>query len=110
MELDGSAPVIIIAVYAALVYDVISATNSSPQTTEINAQARAETLMKWVRLGLWQAALFVAVGMIAAALTGAPVWAPALGGGLAGVLLWLQYQHALKSGIENPGTPTEQYR
>jgi hypothetical protein len=35
-----------VAIYAALTYDIISATNSSPQTTEINADKRAETLMQ----------------------------------------------------------------
>ena len=55
----------VIGISAAVVYDVISATNSSPQTTEINAAARAPTLMKWVNIGLAQGALFVVIMMLA---------------------------------------------
>jgi hypothetical protein len=105
----AGAPVVIIAVYAALTYDIISATNSSPQTTELNAAARAETLMKWVKLGLAQAALFAAIGIIVAWRTGSAVWAPLLGSGLAGGLLWMQYVHAKNSGIANGGAVTESY-
>ena len=93
-----------VAVYAALTYDIISATNSSPQTTEINAGARADTLMKWVKLGLAQAALFVAVGV----LLDKRRWPPLVGGGVAGVMLYMQYIHAMNSGLEStePGTET----
>lgn len=94
-----------VAIYAALTYDIISATNSSPQTTELNAAARAETLMKWVKLGLAQAALFGAIGVI----LDKRRWPPLLGAGLAGVLLWMQYVHARNSGLSNSGPPTERY-
>jgi|SRR5215469_14980886 len=106
---DGtvSDPVIIIAVYAALTYDIISATNSSPQTTEINAATRAETLMKWVVIGLLQAALFAGIGIAVSIKIGKPWWPPALGAGLAGGLLWIQYVHAKNSGLQNPGPGTE---
>lgn len=97
----------VIGVYAAVVYDVISATNSSPQTTEINAKARAGTLMKWVYLGLAQAALFVLIGVLAEPPD--KRWRPMVGGGVGMVLLWAQYQHAMKSGLENPGATTEHY-
>lgn len=102
----GDNDAAVIGVYAAVTYDVISATNSSPQTTEINAGARAGTLMKWVKVGLAQAALFVAIGM--AAEPPGKKWRPLVGGGLAGVLLWFQYVHAMKSGLEScePGTET----
>ena len=93
---------ILFGVYAAVVYDIISATNSSPQTTEINASVRAHTLMKWVNLGLLQAAGFVLLGAIAARST-----APIAGGGAAGILLWLQYRHARQKGLENGGAGTE---
>ena len=102
---DGDAAVI--GIYAAVVYDVISATNSSPQTTEINAAARADTLMKWVKIGLAQAALFVAIGVAAEA--PGKRWRPVVGGGLAAVLLWMQYCHAKNSGLRSGGQPTETY-
>jgi len=92
-----------VAVYATLMYDIISATNSSPQTTEINASRRAATLMKWVHLGLVQGLLFVAIGMY----LDKERWPPLLGGGVAGVLLYGQYLYALKSGTERPGESTE---
>lgn len=94
-----------VAVYAALTYDIISATNSSPQTTEINAAARAETLMKWVYIGLAQAAGFALIG----ALLDRRRWPPIVGAGIAGALLWAQYVHARNAGLANGGTPTETY-
>ena len=42
---------ILLAVYATFALDVFSTFTSSPQTTEINATARADTLMKWVKIG-----------------------------------------------------------
>jgi len=102
---DGDAG--IVAIYAALMYDVISATNSSPQTTEINAAARADTLMKWVKLGILQGALFVGIG--AAIESPGKRWRPILGGGLAAILLWVQYVHARNSGLSQGGATTETY-
>jgi hypothetical protein len=96
-----------IGIYAAVVYDVISATNSSPQTTEINAGARADTLMKWVNIGLAQAALFVAIGM--AAEPPGKRWRPLVGGGLAMVLLYAQYIHARNAGMKSSEPGTEDY-
>lgn len=101
---DGNSSVaVVVAIYAALTYDIISATNSSPQTTEINASVRADTLMKWVNLGLAQAAVFILIGVY----LDNRRWPPLLGGGLAGILLWYQYAHAKKSGLEKGGQGTE---
>jgi membrane protein required for beta-lactamase induction len=105
----GMSPAVTMAVYAALVYDVISATNSSPQTTEINAAKRADTLMKWVHVGLAQAAIFAVLGIALEARSGRPVWPPALGSGMAGGMLYIQYIHARNSGVNNPGASTEEY-
>jgi hypothetical protein len=97
-----------VAVYATLMYDVISATNSSPQTTEINARARSGTLMKWVKLGLAQGAVFVLLGAYIEQKSGGDPWAPIIGGGLAAGLLWAQYVHAKNAGLAStaPGTET----
>lgn len=103
----SEADAAVIGVSAAVVYDVISATNSSPQTTEINAAARADTLMKWVWLGIAQAALFV--GIMVLAEPPGKKWRPMVGGGLAIVLLLAQYLHAKKAGLENGGPGTESY-
>jgi hypothetical protein len=103
----GEADAAVIGISAAVVYDVISATNSSPQTTEINAAARAPTLMKWVNIGLAQGALFVVIMMIAE--PPGKKWRPVVGGGLAGVLLWTQYIHAKNAGLKSSAPPTETY-
>lgn len=97
----------VIGVSAAVVYDVISATNSSPQTTEINAKARAATLMKWVNIGLAQAILFVVIMTIAE--PPGKKWRPITGGGLASILLYVQYLHARASGLRSSLPPTETY-
>ena len=105
--LGNGAASVKVAVYATLMYDIISATNSSPQTTEINAKRRSGTLMKWVRLGLLQGAAFVALGTFLEWKTGGTPWAPLVGGGLAGGLLWAQYQHALNAGMASTAGGTE---
>jgi hypothetical protein len=106
-SLVGGDDAATVAIYAALMYDVISATNSSPQTTEINATARADTLMKWVKIGMAQGVLFIGIGMFIE--RPGKRWRPALGGGLAAVLLWIQYCHAKNAGLRNGGQGTEQY-
>ena len=103
--LIGSDNAVTFMVSAGLVYEIIAAACSSPQTTEINAGARADTLMKWVHLGLAQAAVFV---LIAAALD-RNHWPALFGGGLAGALMWLQYAHAKRAGLRNGGPGTEHY-
>ena len=99
----GSNVAVTVAVYAALTYDIISATNSSPQTTELNASVRAETLMKWVKLGLAQAGAFALIGIM----LDKRRWPPLVGAGLAMALLWMQYVHARDSGLRSGGPGTE---
>jgi len=102
----NGSPAVKVAVYAALTYDIISATNSSPQTTEINAAVRADTLMKWVHIGLAQALLFGGIGIW----LDKQRWPPALGVGLAAVLLYGQYVHAKAAGLATTDLPgTEDY-
>jgi hypothetical protein len=88
---------------AILVYTVVAACCSSPQTAEINASSRAGTLMKWVNIGLGQAAVF----LILAAWFDRDHAVPILvGGGLAGGVLYVSYVHAKESGLssDEPGT------
>ena len=90
---------------AGLVFEIIAAFCSSPQTAELNAPARAPTLMKWVVLGLAVAFVFV---LIAATVLkgGAPaIW----GGALAGAVLGAGYAYAKQSGLRNGGPATESY-
>lgn len=51
-------------IYADLAMNIASATNSSPQTTELFAQDRAETLWKWVKVGGVTAVGFGLVGTV----------------------------------------------
>lgn len=90
-------------VSAGIVYEIIAAACSSPQTTEINATTRADTLMKWVHIGLVQAAVFIGV----AAYIDPRHRAAIIGGGVtAGVLMYAQYVHAKEAGLSSgkPGT------
>src|SRR5215467_6765305 len=92
-------------VSAGIVYEIIAAACSSPQTTEINAATRADTLMKWVHLGLAQAAVFIG----AAALLDSKHRNAILAGGIAaGGLMYAQYWHARDAGLQSgePGTET----
>lgn len=92
-------------VAAGLVFEIIAAACSSPQTTELNAAARADTLMKWVLTGMGMSAVFV---LIAAAMS-KNKWPPLLGGGLAGAMMWMAYAHAKSAGLKNGGPTTESY-
>lgn len=92
-------------VSAGLVYEIIAAACSSPQTTEINAGARAETLMKWVIIGMAQAAVFV----IIASMMSKDHWPALVGGGMAGGIMWMSYAHAKSAGLANGGPTTETY-
>ena len=91
-------------VSAGIVYEIIAAACSSPQTAEINADKRAETLMKWVYIGLAESALFVTI----AAMVDRP-HAPAIvvGGGMAAGIMWYSYVHAKASGLASSETGTE---
>jgi len=107
MELSQSNSTgIAFLVSAGIVYEIIAAACSSPQTTEINAGKRAGTLMKWVYLGLAQSALFVAA---AAYFDAGNRQAIVAGGVIAGALMWAQYYHAREAGLQNGGEGTEQY-
>jgi hypothetical protein len=93
-------------VAGGVVYEIIAANCSSPQTTELNADKRAATLMKWVHLGLAQAAVFVVV-----AAKVEPKRAPFIyaGGGLAAAFMYGLYIHGKRSGLEHGGPGTETY-
>jgi hypothetical protein len=91
-------------VSAGIVYEIIAAACSSPQTAEINASKRAGTLMKWVHIGIVQAAVFVAIAAMVDKEHRAEILA---GGTLAAVLMYGQYVHAKQAGLRNGGPGTE---
>jgi L-asparagine transporter-like permease len=91
-------------VSAGAVFEIIAAFCSSPQTAEINAHTRAETLMKWVNIGLLVAFLFVIIAMM----MDEEKWPTLLGGGLAGTVLYVAYKYAKTEGLKSPEPGTEQ--
>lgn len=101
----GQSDAITFMVAAGLVYEVIAAACSSPQTMEINAEARADTLTKWVIIGELQAALFVVI----ASFMDKKRWPSLLGGAMAGLIMWACYAHAKAAGLRNGGPATESY-
>jgi hypothetical protein len=105
MSLVGNDDAVTFMVSAGLVYEIIAAACSSPQTTEINASTRADTLMKWVMIGFVQAAVFV----IIASLMDKRRWPALLGGGMAGIFMWVSYSHAKAAGLKSNEPGTEQY-
>jgi NADH:ubiquinone oxidoreductase subunit 4 (subunit M) len=91
-------------VSAGIVYEIIAAACSSPQTAEINADKRAGTLMKWVHIGLVQSVLFIGIAVAVDRAHARPIVA---GGGLAAGIMYGSYLHAKASGLANPGAGTE---
>lgn len=93
-------------VSAGIVYEIIAAACSSPQTTEINAKARSDTLMKWVYLGIGQSAIFIVIG---AAIDKNHRVAILAGGITAMALMYAQYHHARNAGLNSNAPGTETY-
>jgi hypothetical protein len=91
-------------VSAGIVYEIIAANCSSPQTTEINADTRAETLMKWVYLGLGQSAVFVGAAALFDPENAAPI---ILGGTAAAIVMWALYIHGKQAGLRSRKQGTE---
>lgn len=99
---DGIAFLVAYEIVAA----IIAKACSSPQTMEINAQARAGTLMKWVAIGVAESAVVVAIGAyIDPRHRKAIIW----GGFLATAVTVGQYVYAKNSGLRNGGPGTETY-
>lgn len=87
---------VLFAVYLDAGYNIMSATNSSPQTTELFASDRADTLWKYVVMGDVQ---IVGASALGAFLAGPKMWWwPLAGGAAAVVIMHGMYAHALKSG------------
>lgn len=106
-ELGQNSNGIAFLVSAGIVYEIIAAACSSPQTTEINAKTRSDTLMKWVNIGVAQSVLFV---VLASVFDKRHRTAILSGGALAAVLMYVQYWHARKAGLQSSDPGTEFYR
>lgn len=96
----GVGAATLFGVYADLAYNAFSATNSSPQTTELFAKDRSDTLWKYVKLGHIQ--VFGLAGLAAGLLVLSgqrrlAVW-PLAGAGVVSAAMHGMYWHALKAG------------
>lgn len=87
-------------VYADLAANMYSATNSSPQTTELFAGERSETLWKYVLVGHGQAVVFGIIGSV----LDRTLW-PLIGTLSIGGIMHAMYSHALKAG-QNKARPS----
>jgi hypothetical protein len=90
---NGTAAAILIGVWATFALDVFSTLNSSPQTTELFAGDREESLMHWVCIG---AAVAVGGGL-AGSLVSGKIW-PLLAATLVAGGMYGTYRHAVSRG------------
>jgi hypothetical protein len=93
-------------VAAGLVYEIIAAACSSPQTAEINAAKRSETLMKWVKLGVVQVIFFITIAAMMEKDKALPIIS---GAALATGIMGACYYHANVAGLRSAAEGTEQY-
>jgi hypothetical protein len=102
----GSSNGVAFLVSSTFVFGVVAACCSSPQTAELNADQRAETLMKWAAIGEATSALFVGIAAVSDKKHRTAILA---GGALAGGLMWAYYAHAKAAGLASTAPPTETY-
>jgi hypothetical protein len=89
----GATAAGLFGIYADLAYNTYSATNSSPQTTELFAGERTTTLWKYVVIGHLQA---LGIGLFGSFLS-RKLW-PLIGTVTVGVIMHCMYRHALGAG------------
>lgn len=89
----GTLTAVLIGVWATFALDVYSTLNSSPQTTELFAKDREDTLVHWVKIG---GGVAIAGGAAATVISGKP-WPLIATVGVA-VMMWYFYMHAVKRG------------
>lgn len=104
MIANGGGTMLKVAVSAELVYQLVGANMSSPQTAELNAHARAATISKWVNLTNAEAVGWT----VLLCFLSHDLW-PALGGGLALSGMVIKYRHAINSGLSSSAPGTENY-
>jgi hypothetical protein len=103
-ELGASSNGVAFLVSSGIVFEIIAAACSSPQTAEINADKRAETLMKWVNIGIGTSAAFVFIAACIDRKHAKPIVA---GGLLAGSIMYVYYAHAKQAGLQSCEEGTE---
>jgi hypothetical protein len=93
VEGNGKTTAILLGVWATFALDVFSTLNSSPQTTELFAGDRENTLMHWVVIGDVAA---ISGGLIGTILS--KKQAPLIGAVGIVVLMHVLYRHAVNRG------------
>lgn len=89
----GTTAAILVGVWATFALDVFSTLNSSPQTTELFAGDREDSLMHWVLIGDGVA---IGGGLVATLMSGR-YW-PVLAAGTVAVGMHFCYKHAVRRG------------
>lgn len=92
-KITGTDVAILLGVYGTFALDVFSTLNSSPQTTELFAKDREDSLMHWVYIGAGVAVL----GGCAGSYFTENLWPAAAAVFVAGGM-YLAYAHALQRG------------
>lgn len=92
---SGASTAILVGVWATFALDVFSTLNSSPQTTELFASDREDSLMHWVLIG---AAVGVGGGAVALMLSG-NTW-PLIATVAVSAGMYWTYRHAVKRGTD----------
>lgn len=100
----GSIAAILVGVWATFALDVFSTLNSSPQTTELFAKDREDSLMHWVKIG---SGVAIAGGLVATMMSGKP-WALIATIIVAGGMYY-SYIHAVNRG-QNQNPPSNANR
>jgi hypothetical protein len=93
MKGNGTTNAILLGVWATFALDVFSTLNSSPQTTELFAGDREDTLMHWVLIGDATAL----AGGVAGAAFSRNVWPLVAAGGVC-LMMHFLYRHAVARG------------
>jgi hypothetical protein len=99
------ARMITVAVAAEMVYQLVGSNMSSPQTAELNAKARANTIDKWVNITNVEASAWI---LFLSWMDGS-LW-PLFGGGLALGGMYVKYKYAIDSGLKSGEPGTENYK
>ena len=94
---NGTTAAILVGVWGTFALDVFSTLNSSPQTTELFAGDREDSLMHWVYIG---SGVALAGGVYGTVLAGTP-W-PLIGATIVALGMFVAYKHAVKRGLEQP--------
>lgn len=91
---------------AGIVAEIVAKAVSSPQTTHINADRRAETLMLWVNIGMVEAALIVGIASYFDRGHRMPIIAGAI---TEGAITYGEYLYAKQAGLRSNEIGTEDY-